>query len=131
MLESHRAKLRARAARLKSAAGGIVRRLLLPGDLSAVRAGLEGHTAWLKSIEQGLADLNVAHSAQLRDLSRWQTATVAAVSSLSSMPVLPSPVLQAGAPPPRLVDERVALARASRCGRYPAGWKPRHASRRR
>jgi glycosyltransferase involved in cell wall biosynthesis len=148
MLESHLAKLRSGAVRLGSALGRTVRRALLPGDLSAVGAGLEGHSAWLKALEQGLADVRTAHgawlealeqsladvhmahgawlealeqslaevrtahSAQLRDLDTWLAATTHAVSSMSSAPVIPSSALQAMGPQARLLDDRVAFARA-------------------
>ncbi|HEY4404240.1 MAG TPA: glycosyltransferase [Xanthobacteraceae bacterium] len=112
MSESYWDKLKARAARLMSAPDRAACGSPSPGELGALGAALEGHAAWLKAIEQGLNDLRTAHTAQLRDLGRWQSATAHAVSSLSSTPVLPSPMLQAGASPARLVDERVALARA-------------------
>jgi glycosyltransferase involved in cell wall biosynthesis len=80
--------------------------------IAAMGAELKGHTDWTKAIEQGLADLRIAHTAQLRDLDRWIAATVHTIGSLSSAPVIPWPTLQASRPPARLVDERVALARA-------------------
>ena len=112
ILGNHWAKLKSWAARAKSASSETADTAPPPTDLSAIGAAIEGHTAWLKAIEQGLADLRTAHTEQLRDLSRWQAATVHAVSTLSSTPVLPSPLLQAGAPAARLIDDRVALARA-------------------
>jgi glycosyltransferase involved in cell wall biosynthesis len=113
MLGNYWAKLKSWAARANSVPSGTADTAPPPSGLSAIGAALEGHTAWLKAIEQGLADLRTAHTEQLRDLSRWQTATAHMVSTLSSTPVLPSPLLQAGAPAARLIDERVAVARAS------------------
>jgi hypothetical protein len=75
-------------------------------------AALEGHTQWLTAIEQGLTDVRTAHDAELRDLGRWVAATTHQVTTMSTMPVIPSPELQAGMPPARLVDDRVVMARA-------------------
>ena len=91
--------LKARVARLES-------------TLTAIGAALAGHAAWLKALESGLGDLRTSHSEQLRDLSRWMSATAHTVTSLSSAPVLPSPVLQAMGPVARLVDRRRPLAAA-------------------
>jgi hypothetical protein len=54
-------------------------------------AALEGHTQWLTAIEQGLTDVRTVHDAELGDLGRWVAATTHQVTTMSTMPVIPSP----------------------------------------
>jgi len=74
----------------------------LEGALGAVEATLastaELHTAWLTNHEAGIGDIHSALSnqaQQLNDVSNWLTSTVTLVTAMSSVPVLPSPSLQA------------------------------------
>ncbi len=79
--------------------------------LSGHAETLAGHAAWMKALNQGLAELNSAHSAQLLDLHRWMSSTTQVVTAMSSVPVIASPELQAIGPQARLVDDRVATSR--------------------
>ncbi len=80
-------------------------------ELAELRRLLEGHAAWLPSLEQGLSDLRTAHSAELRDIGRWLASTTQIVSSLSSTPVISSPELQALGPKAQMVNAENASAR--------------------
>lgn len=83
----------------------------MQNDVAALGKALEGHAAWLKAIEQGVTDLRTAHDAQLADIGRWLAATTHTVTSLSSVPVIPSPELQAIGPAARLVDGHAGVQR--------------------
>lgn len=79
--------------------------------LAAYSQALAGHTAWLQAMEQGIADLNASHSAQLHDLNRWLSSTTQVVTSMSSVPVIASPELQAIGPQAKRVDDQVTINR--------------------
>jgi glycosyltransferase involved in cell wall biosynthesis len=82
----------------------------------------EGHAAWLADLQAGIGEIQVAlqgtgatleaQAKELKDVNEWLTSTVMTVSAMSSVPVMPSSVLQtsAGSAEPR--DPLAALQRA-------------------
>jgi glycosyltransferase involved in cell wall biosynthesis len=98
----------------------------LEGTLRAVEAALasraEGHTAWLTNLQAGIGDIHSAlggitatvevQAQHLKDLNDWLTSTVMTVTSMSTVPVLPSPTLQSMLAPAQPVDRSGALGRA-------------------
>jgi glycosyltransferase involved in cell wall biosynthesis/uncharacterized small protein (DUF1192 family) len=82
------------------------------GALTGHSEALAGHAAWLQALEGGLADISLGHSAQLHDLNRWLSATTQVVTAMSTVPVIPSPELQAIGPQAQRIDERAALTRS-------------------
>ncbi len=114
---------RARVARLEAALQE-TRQAILPAQGQALAGHAEtlaADAAWLSSLQRGLDDLRSAHSAQLQDLGRWMSATTQAVTAMSSVPVIPSPELQAIGPLARRVDDQHAASRALQI-RTVMGW---------
>ena len=79
--------------------------------LDEISGAISSHAAWLVDIQRGIDDVRVAHGTQLTDLGKWLNSTVLAVSAMSTVPIMPSPLLQASGAPARRLDEAADLRR--------------------